>query len=634
MNSSKLIAILTFILTFLVYAFTSNQTLTYTDNGELAAACVSLGIAHPTGYPLFTILGHFWSLLPIPLSKIASLNLLAGVYTSMSAVFLFFIIRLLLNNITFQKKIVDNSKKKKNENKIQTDKINLGEIQINFISFLTSIAFAFADTVWAQATSLEVYSLEILLMNIVIFLILKAYFDKMNRNFLILTAFFIGLGMTNHMTSVLMFPAILWLYFLNENNKFQFTKSKFNFLVFLLIPFLLALSLYLYLPIRSSMEPIINWGWVHRGFSKFLYHLQGRQYQVWMFSGSDVMIHNLGTYFKLLPFQFGFVGILIAIFGIFKTWKSKPVFWFLMLLIIFDIMYAINYSIFDIDSYFLLSFISLFIFFSVGLAFLMKINKNWIFVGILILAVNILYNFKENDHSEDFMVSEYTKSVLKTLDSNAVVISAQWDYFVAPFIYLQQVEGVRKDIVLLEKELLRRTWYPYQFKRWYPDQYTACKSAFTDYEKILEKFEESQPYDQNEIQRKYLNTIDCVIQNNIKSRPVYITLDVLQSESDFFNKYTVIPVGFALQLFEKETLPKINLKKIDISYFEKVKGQYKGILPENMESVIADNIFNVALYGFRTGQIEETKVALKKALFMNPNHEMANRLQLQINKSN
>jgi len=122
------------------------------------------------------------------------------------------------------------------------------------------------------------------------------------------------------------------------------------------------------------MLPAVNWGWVHRGFSKFMYHISGGQYQVWMFSGASVILKNIGKFFSLLPYQFGIFGLILAFWGIVKVWKSSDLFWFFILLIAANLFYTLNYSIFDIDPYFSLSFIALLIFAVIGAAFIVRNN--------------------------------------------------------------------------------------------------------------------------------------------------------------------------------------------------------------------------------------------------------------------
>ncbi|HRT67863.1 MAG TPA: DUF2723 domain-containing protein, partial [Bacteroidota bacterium] len=401
-------AILLFIIILIVYIFTANPDVTYTDNGELAAACTVLGIAHPTGYPLFTLLGHLWSLIPFSFSKIYSLNLFAAILTALSSVALFYTSILVLSNAKFRnKQIIEGSQKRKRHIEISYQSLDLTLLNQIIISLAISLTYGFAQTIWEQANSLEVYSLQLLLMNLVIFFALKAYFS-VSKIYYIVTAFLLGLSLSNHMTGILLLPAILWLYFLDEKRKFRITADKLKFFLFLLIPLLIGLSLYIYLPVRSAMLPPVNWGWVHRGFNKFMYHISGGQYQVWMFSGAGVIFKNLGKFFSLLPYQFGIFGLILAFWGIIKVWKSSDLFWFLILLIIANLFYTLNYSIFDIDPYFSLSFIALLIFAVIGTAFIIRNNLKLIYVIALIPVFEFFLNFKNCDHSQDRMVAEYT----------------------------------------------------------------------------------------------------------------------------------------------------------------------------------------------------------------------------------
>ena len=78
------------LLSLIVFLVTAAPGVTFTDAGELAGVCTSLGVAHPTGYPLFTIMGHLWTLLPIAESPVFELNLFAGMLVSIAVFILFF----------------------------------------------------------------------------------------------------------------------------------------------------------------------------------------------------------------------------------------------------------------------------------------------------------------------------------------------------------------------------------------------------------------------------------------------------------------------------------------------------------------------------------------------------------------
>jgi hypothetical protein len=72
-----------------VYTATMCCSVGFKDSGELATVICSLGIAHPTGYPLFTLLGRCWIMIPSAAEEILRLNFFAAVLTAI-AVGIFF----------------------------------------------------------------------------------------------------------------------------------------------------------------------------------------------------------------------------------------------------------------------------------------------------------------------------------------------------------------------------------------------------------------------------------------------------------------------------------------------------------------------------------------------------------------
>ncbi len=70
---------------FVVYMQTLAPSADFIDAGELATVCATLGIAHPTGYPLFALVGWVFAHLPIPGSIIFRLNIMAAFFTAMGA---------------------------------------------------------------------------------------------------------------------------------------------------------------------------------------------------------------------------------------------------------------------------------------------------------------------------------------------------------------------------------------------------------------------------------------------------------------------------------------------------------------------------------------------------------------------
>src|SRR6185503_3482879 len=54
-----------FLVALVVYSWTLAPTVTPTDSGELILAAFGLGVAHPPGVPLWTMLAHLASLVPV-----------------------------------------------------------------------------------------------------------------------------------------------------------------------------------------------------------------------------------------------------------------------------------------------------------------------------------------------------------------------------------------------------------------------------------------------------------------------------------------------------------------------------------------------------------------------------------------
>src|SRR3989454_11249588 len=54
-----------FVLSLLLYIWTLAPTVTLVDSGELIVAARSLGVAHPPGFPLYVMLAHLASLVPV-----------------------------------------------------------------------------------------------------------------------------------------------------------------------------------------------------------------------------------------------------------------------------------------------------------------------------------------------------------------------------------------------------------------------------------------------------------------------------------------------------------------------------------------------------------------------------------------
>lgn len=638
LNNTKISSLIVFIITFIVYNITLAPGLMFTDSGELAAAANSLGITHPTGYPLFTILGYIWSNLPLGGTVIHKMNLFSAFWASMTSLVFYLISSEIIKNYNVienstQKFIKSNnakvsinsskSFKSKKNNKSHLTSNNLtsneesSENERNIINnnnqsnnidtiienpllnliipIICALLIGFSLTLWGQSTAVEVYTLHSFMLSIISYLTLKLYFkqisinnnietnsNKYNKTIFIIV-FLTGLSFANHLTTILIVPGLLYFYFfmyneVNEKNRKGFS-IKFKQIGIYILPIIFGALLYLYLPIRSSGNPTFDWGAVADSWDKFTYHVLGKQYQVWMFSDSSSFWGNIGKFIKYLPLQLGVLGLFYYIIGLAKLLKlNKKLFIFLLLNTLVSWIYISGYGIHDIDAYFLTPLVFIFITMIFGLVGVVNQNKSRLrlHLGLISIAMilNLTVNLQINNQSDNYLVQEYTENMINNLEPNAVIITAQWDYFVSAFWYLNKIENQRKDVVLIEKELLRRTWYYKHLKMWYPEIYNNSKDEIEDFIDILTKFENNLPYDPAQIQIKYIKLLNSFIDNNKSKRPIYLTNDVLFGENgELAQNRNFIPVGYALKLEESKgnTInSKLNLSRT-IKYFENQK---------------------------------------------------------------
>ncbi len=84
-------AVATFLMVFVVYLMTLSPTTAFWDTSEYIAAAKVLGIPHPPGNPLFTLMAHAWGLLPLAAEYSVRINLFAAI-TSAGGAGLWFLV--------------------------------------------------------------------------------------------------------------------------------------------------------------------------------------------------------------------------------------------------------------------------------------------------------------------------------------------------------------------------------------------------------------------------------------------------------------------------------------------------------------------------------------------------------------
>ncbi len=627
----KYYAVLTGLFVFMVYLTTLAPSVVEIDAGELATVQTTLGIAHPTGYPLFTMLGYLFSLIPFGFSKIYQLNLLTAVWCSLGIMVFVYSSKIVLDNIDVfknKKKLVAPKKvkgKKSKENAAKPAK-TITEIIPDDKKILAAVfgglILAFDKTYWMQGTSVEVYSLQLFLINLVILFLLKAFIANENiekikyLNSWLVFAFTLALGFSNHMTTLFILPGVAFLYF----DKFGFNKKSFIRVILMLTIFIPVLVLiYSYLPIRASQNPVMDWG-SPTTLAKIFRHVSGEQYQVWLFSSFDSAEKQLNYFISNIPSEF-LASLFIAGVGMVTSFFiARKIFIFLLITFLFTIGYSINYNIHDIDSYFLLAYVSLGFFSVFGslqlLSYLKKIKKHPYLTPSLLIAVFIIveayFNYEAVNQSDVYTFEDYTKAVLGSVDKHSIIFTYEWDYLVSPSCYFQLVENYRRDVSVVDKELLRRSWYYHQLNTVHPALLSGMKEDVNDFLHAVAPFESKGKFDPNLLEYTYRKIMTDLVATNIAKRSFYVAPELFENEMQR-GEFT-LPEGYTL-------VPDLLLFKVvkGNAYVPAADPNFKISFPaagttytNNIQNFVGSMLARRALYEMQFDKLDRAKIYIKK----------------------
>ena len=605
-----------------LYLLTVAPGVQYTDSGELAAACATFGVAHPTGYPLFTLLGHVWTLLPWS-SPVFGLNILAALLVAKGVALTYMVARTLSARVLPQ----------------------LDTRAHEVAAAGTALLLGCSATVWAQATSIEVYALNFVLLAATLLATLKSTTEQHHR-WTMLAGLLYGMMLTNHLSSIALVPGLVALWFSGD----QPASTRARGWKHLLFPAIAALALYAMLPLRSAQEPPINWGMVHRDLHAFLYHVKGKQFGVWLYESKAAFNANVRLFWNLLTSQMLWIGLAPMAIGIVTLLRQSRVMGLALLTVVIgNLAISLGYGIPDIDAYFIPSLAVLTLFVGVGAAALaQRIGKQLVVVALpLILALTVgAMEYEEQDRGHHEAVDGYTDWAMANVEPRALILTRQWDYLCSSLWYRQQALGMYSDVVVIDKELLRRTWYaPYLLQR-YPDLFSRIQPTVDAYMAYLDVFErEPEKFEvdrtklgksglvnlaENQrnvqmIQERFVVLIDAILRADT-TRPVYVTAELLNEPEPMLLDYQRIPAGPFVRLLRPGQPQRDRADGID--RMMSVIAQPKQRLDSTLQVITLSQVASNALYQL-DGRMDTAAFLRYRAIAqrIQPTHPITRQLQ-------
>ena len=468
-----------------LYWQTSYPSVAYIDSGELAVVNWTLGIAHPTGYPLYTLIGRLFALLPF---ELIATQILLGMLCTTAAVL---IISLISHDLR-----CGNTDPGDNSVGVRRAVPILSQSLLWIFLGLLLVA---SPLLWAQGVTNEVYSLHLVFLSLLLLLILQPYSD---RN-LILGGYLMGLSFGNHLSTILIIPTVIAYLIVNRRAIFRAPKIVARATA----AGLFAASVYFFLPIRSSLDPIFNWGQPST-WENFVRHVSGWQYQAWMFSRSFAELgRQLLTFAQILYAQFPLPFWLVIVAGLYygiATRRTLSI--YLLLLLLCNLIYSLNFSIPDIDNYLLPSVIVLFLFGVIGTSHLADLKPSLRYLAPVCIALFVVWSVAVNwgtyNESQNTSALDGVHNYYKSVEKNALILCADWD-FVSPWLYSHFYLKERPDVTIVDPELMRRSWYPNWIRHADKELYDYVNPEIDAFLPHVRRFERKEDYDHNAIEATY-----------------------------------------------------------------------------------------------------------------------------------
>jgi hypothetical protein len=412
-----------------LYIATLCPTVYLGDSGEISLAIWSGGMIHPPGYPLFGLLGRSFLLLPFgePAFRIGLITALAA---AAAVAVLYGICRTLRFSV--------------------------------LASLCAAATFGTGYSFWSQSVRVEVYSLHVLLSALALLFALRYRFEGEKERDLYLCAAAVGVGLGHHLTIALILPALLIVV-----GKSLWTRPRLP-LRLAALGGLLAIGPLLYFvcfPLWANDTTLHNWS-RPSDFSGIVTHMSAKIFRGYLRLPNMAQIARVsGNALLWFGDSFLYIGALLAVCGAGLLWKRQPALRPAVGLIIFALTvtaYNLCYHILDIAGYFLVCWLVAAVFLAAAIDFvptLLPRLRPAILAAFCIALplVQAARNLPACNLHNVTVIREFARQKLMHCDQNAVLVT-KGDDDVNELLYVQEALGVRRDVLLLDRDYTYGAW--------------------------------------------------------------------------------------------------------------------------------------------------------------------------------
>jgi hypothetical protein len=433
---------------FALYLFTLSPTVNGGDSGEFITVAWVHGVAHPSGYPLHTLLATVMTWLPLGTAA-WRVNLLSALGDAGAAALLFRAVVLLSGNLA--------------------------------AGLLAAGAFAFAPLIWPYAITAEVFALNNLFVAGLLYWSARALREAAGQGrarllTLDAAALWMGLGLSNHHTLVFYavpFGVLLIVLTGGRLTAWRVAATLAGCAAAGFLP-------YLYLPLSGMRPAVVTWG-DPASLPGFLTHFFRREYGT--FSLAEETIAGAGstwdrvalfaraalrsTFWTLIPLG------LAALLGLRRAgptrwfvafWLSALAFYVGVFCYLANMQLGNPLHVFMQERFWQQGFVVLAGFMGLGLAALASLVPgrlgawgSWPLALALPVAL-VVVHLPAIRAQANVLVRDYGEAVLRSVPRRGILL-VSGDDLIGSIRYLQQVDGLRPDVHVLPTGIVPLPWF-------------------------------------------------------------------------------------------------------------------------------------------------------------------------------
>ncbi|MEZ4296896.1 MAG: DUF2723 domain-containing protein [Polyangiaceae bacterium] len=453
---------------FALYLATLAPTVTSEDSGELITAAAKWGVAHPPGYPLYTLLLKPFLLLPIgDIARRANIaSAFFGALAAGGAALLSVELSAPRTPVSVPPAAAGSSSPDSAPPADGPSSAREAEPPLSrrraAAAVLAGVFVAGARDVWAQCVIAEVYSLNALLLIATLFFLVRGTRRNDPRD-LVFGAGVFGLSLAHHYPLMLLAAPSMAVFLLRGGRPLLRERRRLKQAGLALAAGLLV---YAYLPLAARGAPPLNWG-DPSSLSRFLAHVARTAYRKNELDAPISLADKVsyaGLFVRLFAAQWTAPVLAVLLpFGIHRMRDRaarRDLLLGVMAVTALGLILIPQYTydaenIQRFDELYVPVYVCAALLLAEGIAGLAGLAErlspalggaSWV-LGAAAAAVPLGVCFSHNDLSDHRLTERYNRFILESLEPGAFYITSG-DYTSFPSLYLQAVEGVRPDVIL------------------------------------------------------------------------------------------------------------------------------------------------------------------------------------------